>query len=278
MKNKILTAAFAFVLSTIIFSSCKKKDDTTPDYTITSEVNSVRDDMDDALKVSEDAMSSNGQLRTDGIHAGCATVTFDGTNKKITLDFGTTGCLGNDGRLRQGKLYVTYTDTYRTTGAIITIKTDNYYVNSKKIQGKRVVTNTGVNGAGHIVYTVLDTDTSGSGYAKITQIDGSITTWRASKTRAWSAGSSTLAVADDEYIINGTADGITSKGVTYTLTATDIKVKGACWTSLIFVPVSGTFALTTPDGSRSINYGDGDCDRNAKYTHTNGKTYSIVIY
>ena len=279
MNYKLVTAAFAFALSTIIFSSCKKKDDTTPDYTTTSEVNSVRDDLDDALKVSEDALSSNGQFRTGGSLSSCATVTLDGPNKMITLDFGSIGCLGNDGHFRQGKLIVTYTDLYRTTGAIITIKTDNYIVNSKKIDGMRVVTNAGLNTAGNIVYTVVDSDLLGTGYSKITQTDGSISTWKASSIREWSAGSSTpLTVVDDEHIISGIADGVTSKGVVYSLTATAIKVKASCWATLIFVPVSGSFKLTTADGSRSIDYGDGTCDRNATYTHTNGKTYAVTLY
>jgi hypothetical protein len=273
MKKTIITAAFIFA-TTSIFFSCKKKDDDTPDYTIASEISSVQDDMDDAHKVSQDAMSSNGQLRTDGVLSGCTSINWDGPNNKITIDFG-TGCVGNDGRLRKGQILITYTGHYTTTGTVVTVKTYNYYVDGKKIDGKRVITNNGSN-----LYTVVDSDTAAasSGFTKITQTDGSITTWKSTRTRLWSAGSTTpLNIYDDELIINGTANGTSSKGVEYAFTATNIKLKAACWAAFIFAPVSGVLALTAPDGTRSLDYGDGECDKKAIYTHTNGKTYNITL-
>jgi len=279
MKKTIVTTALMFAAASLIFLSCKKKDDSTPDYTITSEVNGIQEDMDDVHKVSQDAMSSNGQLRTDGTAiSSCTNVTFDGTNKKITLDFG-TGCMGNDGRIRQGKILISYTDKYTNAGAVITIKTYNYFVDGKKINGRRVVTNNGLNGLGHLVFTVVDSDTTtGNGYATITQTDGGVTTWKSTRTREWSAGESTpLNIYDDELIINGSGEGVSSKGVSYTLTGTDIKLKAACWASFIFAPVSGVLSLTTSDGTRSLDYGDGTCDKKAVYTHTNGKTYNITL-
>lgn len=285
MKHKVIATAVLVLFGAIIFSSCKKKDDSDPDYSISSEINAVREDLDDAMKVSEGALRDENQFDASQFKVdqtfggGCAIRTIDIPNKIITLDFGSIGCLGNDGRTRKGKLIINYTDRYTTDGAVITIKTNNYYVNGKKVQGRRTVTNTGTNLAGNITYTVVDRDTSGTGYAKITQLDGSITTWKASTSREWTSGSSTpLSILDDEHLITGVADGVSSRGVAYDLTATSIKVKAACWTTLVFVPVSGTLGLVTSDGSRSIDYGDGTCDRNAQYTHTNGKTYNIVLY
>lgn len=275
MKKTIVTAVFIFAIASIMISSCKKKDDSAPDSSMTSEVNAVQTDFDDMHKVSQDAMGDNGQMRVDAVSA-CATVTANGTDS-ITLDFG-NGCVGSDGRTRQGKLIVTYTGKYRTPGTVIIIKTQNYIVDGRKIQGMRKVTNNGTNSSGHLEYSIVDSDTTGSGYANATNVDGTVATWKSTRTREWTAGEPTpLDIFDDELVINGTADGVSSGGVAYSMTATNINIHCSCWLSLYFAPVSGVLTLTTSEGTRRLDYGNGNCDKTAMYTHTNGKTYIITL-
>ncbi len=275
MKKTIVSIALVIAITSLTISSCNKKDDSTPDASMTSETSSVQTDFDDLHKVSQDAMNSSGQLRTDG--SGCATITLSGTDS-ITIDYGSTGCVGSDGRTRKGTVIVTYTDKYRNPGAVIKIKTVNYSVDGRKIHGMRTVTNNGINGAGNLKFTIVDSDTSGTGYAKITLEDGNVATCKSTRTREWTKGESTTGnIFDDELIINGTAEGVSSRGVAFSVTATNIKIECSCWAAFNFSPVSGVLTLTTADGTRSLDYGSGDCDKTALYTHTNGKTYTITL-
>jgi hypothetical protein len=276
MKKILITSTLAIAIGSMIVLSCKKKDDDTPDYSSTSEVNSTQSDFDDLHKIGQDAMGDNNVVQRTSTTTGCTTITWNGTDS-ITFDFG-NGCVGSDGRTRQGKLFLTYTAHYKTSGAVIKIKTRGYTVDGKKIQGMRTITNGGLNGSGHLVYTIKDTDTTGLGYAKVTQVNGNVGTWKSTRTREWSAGASTPGyLFDDELIINGSADGVSSEGVVYSMTATDIDVKASCWLALLFQPVSGVLSVTLPDGTRSLDYGTGECDKTAVYTHTNGKTYTITL-
>ena len=283
MKKIIITISLAIATASLLFVSCSKKKDstttpsdtTTPDYSTTTEVNTTQSDFDDMHKVAQNAISSNGQLRT-GAAAPCGYTTI--SNDTIIINYG-TNCVGTDLRVRQGQLIITYSGKYTTPGTVITIKTNGYTVNGRKIQGQRKVTNIGLV-LGDTTFTIVDTDTSGvaGSYAKITQINGKVGTWRSTRTRAWTAGFATPAyISDDIYIINGTGDGVSSGGVTYSLTATNIERKLICWSEYLFAPVSGILSLTATDGTRSLDYGSGDCDNAAIYTHINGKTYSITL-
>lgn len=286
MKKIVLIASFTIAAAFILFVSCSKKKDTstptptastaTPDYSTTAEVNRNQSDFDDIHKVAQDAISSNGQLRT-GAAAPCGYTTI--SNDTIIINYGTTNCVGTDSRVRQGQLIIIYTGKYTTPGSVITIKTNGYMVNGRKIQGQRKVTNNGLV-SGNTTFTIVDTDTSGvvGSYAKITQTDGKVGTWRSTRTRAWTGGSATPAnISDDIYIVNGTGDGVSSGGVTYSLTATNIELKLICWSEYLFAPVSGILSLTASDGIRSLDYGSGDCDNAAIYTHIDGKTYAITL-
>jgi hypothetical protein len=286
MKKIILTTSIAIATASILFVSCSKKKDTsttatttTPDYSTATEVNTSQSDFDDIHKLAQDAMSSNGQLRI-GATSPCGLAKL--SNDSIVITYGTYGisnCIGTDLRARQGQLIITFTGRYTTPGTVITIKTNNYVVNGRKIQGMRTITNNGPV-SGDTTFTIVDSDTSGvtGSYAKITQTDGKVGTWRSTRTRAWTAGSATPAdISDDIYIVNGTGNGISSGGVTYSLTATNIELKLSCWASYLFAPVSGILSLTSPDGTRSLDYGDGTCDNTAIFTYINGKTYTITL-
>ncbi|HVD98542.1 MAG TPA: hypothetical protein VNB90_10090 [Cytophagaceae bacterium] len=280
MKKNLFKAALAFmVVATAVFVSCKKdkKEESVSSDNVTTESNSSQSEFDDMLKISEDAMSDQSQINKISNTNSCVTVTA--TTGMITLDYG-TACVGSDLRTRSGKLIITYTGKYRDPGTVVTITTNNYFVNGKKIDGMRKVTNNGTNTAGNLVYSVVDSDVNGTanGYATITDVDLKTTTWRSSRTREFAAGASTpLNLLDDEYLINGSADGMTKEGMAYSMTATNIRIKIACWASRIFYPVSGILSITATDGTRSIDYGNGDCDRTIQYTHTNGKTYTFTL-
>ena len=70
----------------------------------------------------------------------CATKTHDKENKTIIIDFG-EGCEGPHGRVRSGKIIITYTDRKFVSGAVHTMTFENFYIDGKMVEGKRTRTN-----------------------------------------------------------------------------------------------------------------------------------------
>lgn len=233
-----------------------------------------------------DNNSSMGTQRTSNASMSCASITLDVASFDsasityagfLTIDFGSNSvipCI--DGKIRRGKLKVAYTGRYREPGTKITVTTDEYFVNGTKVEGTRFITN-----AGNNIYNVVDSGLNGAEYSIFTYADGSQTTWKSTSTRTWVEGSATLLeISDDVYSISGTGSGVARGGSAYTLVGTDVRVAIACWLQYIFVPSSGVISITTPaDGlTRSINYGEAGCDRNATYVHTNGRDFPVILY
>jgi hypothetical protein len=283
--KRIASIIFAITLlvTSAYISSCKrKKEDATPNDGLTTETNEAQGQWDDALKISEDAMSTNSQSRTEAVNINCATVTSSTSTGifigQFTIDFG-TGTLCNDGRTRSGQLIVKYTGKYRTAGTIIQTTTQNYFVNGKQIIGCRTVKNT--NGT---VLTVLDSALPDStGYAQIIYPNGGgTTTWRSARVRTWTAGSSTTTLSDDIYSISGSADGVSKGGKAYTMdipVANPLIVRLDCYlTYYTYMPSGGKINIVTTEGTRTIDYGNGtSCDRNITFTAIDGKSYELSL-
>lgn len=286
MKVNMLRIAALLLVSVVLFSACRrKKEELTPNDGTTTESNDAQNQWDNALKISEEAMDQEGEFDASARTAafgllGCAqsvvkeTIAEGNFTGKITVDYGssmTNAC--NDAKLRRGRIIIKYTGRYRDDNTVIQITTDNYYVNNIKIEGRRTVTNTG-----NHVYSVVDAGLDGTGYSRFITLDNKITTWKSTRTRRWTEGISTPGIlTDDVYVINGTGEGVSSAGDAYTLTAVNLGVKLLCYSAYIFMPSSGIVTITSPNGTRTIDYGSGECDRNVVYTHTNGKTYNISL-
>ena len=243
--------------------ACRKNEADSPvdrDYTAAVDNNRAEAYFNDALAQS-DAANKDGELP-------CAvSITFDttATPRTMLIDFGTSNCLGNDGRNRRGRLLVTYTGPYRAPGTVITITPQDYYVNDHHVQGSKVVTNVGTNGDGQPYFTVNVNGT-------VTAPDGSWTSTHSyQRTRTWIAGSSTLALLDDVYLISGGGSGVNRNGIPFSmLITTPLRVEIGC-------PhiVSGVMQITPGSlGVRTVDFGNGACDDQATVT-VNGITFNI---
>jgi hypothetical protein len=282
MKKIIL---FSFVALFVI--SCKKNNDentnnTTPlsDEIVAATDNALSSNMfDDVFKQAsyggkkmDDSLS--GKMTKDLKAGSCATVTitpFDLTTwpKTVTVDFGNTNCLGNDGRYRRGKVVMTITTWYRDSGCVITVTPQNYYVNDHKIEGTKVITNLGRNNQNHLRYSVEVTN------GKVTDPNGSTyRTWNSSRIHEWINGENTLNPWDDEYLITGTANGMTRTGKNYNIViTTPLNVCTCCrWIQ------SGQLTLTVENHQPIyIDYGSTpNCDNIATVT-VNGTNYVIQM-
>jgi hypothetical protein len=194
-------------------------------------------------------------------------ITLDttGTNKTITIDWGTSNCTCNDGKSRRGKLVSTFTGSYFAQGTVITHTPVDYYVNDNKVEGTKTVTNMGINSSGQIYYNV---EVDGI----VTMSTGEVINYTSSRVRTFTNGYTTPSIfLDDEYAITLNSNATVSNGDSYEAHTTEaLKVKVGCG----YIK-SGVLSIT-PSGKpeRVIDYGDGTCD--ATFTITiNGNTYVI---
>ncbi|NMC99151.1 MAG: hypothetical protein GYA62_05470 [Bacteroidales bacterium] len=271
----------------LIQISCKKdnkENDNNTSTPLSDEIVAASDDavssnmFDDVFKQAsfggkkmDDSLS--GKFNKTTFAGGCAIVTitpFDLTSwpKTVTVDFGTTNCLGNDGRYRRGKVIMNITSWYRDSGCVITVTPQNYYVNDYKIEGTKVITNLGRNSSNHLLYSVVVTN------GKVTDPNGSTyRTWNSTREHEWINGENTvLNPWDDEYLVTGTANGITRTGKNYTIViTTPLNVCTCCrWIR------SGQLTLTVDTHNPIyIDYGPtSSCDDEASVT-VNGVNYVV---
>jgi len=277
-KISIFMAA-AIVCTALLFSSCKKDSSSNDSDTESAENNALAESsFNDVTTISDQAalsgsvnMRVSAADREDGsLGSGCATVTVDTVSVPhiITIDFGATNCVCNDGRSRRGKIILSYTGRYKEAGTVISISFNNYFVNDNQLTGTKKITNLGLNTAGNLVYKI---EVNGQ---VIKANNGGTVTWVSTRQREWIAGSGTpLVLSDDVYSITGNATGTNANGKTYTITITKPLIrKMTCrWFE------SGTLDVT-PEGkpTRTLDYGNTGCDANATVTIL-GHTFPIVL-
>lgn len=132
--------------------------------------------------------------------------------KTFTIDY-QSGVLCEDGITRKGKAIIVSTDWYIEKHSEHTTTFINYYHNDFKVEGTHHVKNLGKNQDGQLKYSVSIEN------GKITTKDGKTINYTEHSTRTWVAGSNTPSyIWDDEYLLDGTQSGISSKGVEYALT------------------------------------------------------------
>jgi hypothetical protein len=276
----------------LLITSCKKdkeKDpEPQPDYSTNSTVdNWMAESMfEDVRKVVVEVVDDEGKSATQKssfTFGNCATFTITPAwndtltwPKTLTIDFGTTNCMGNDGRNRRGIITVTISDRYRNPGSVLTVQLQNYHVNDHKIEGTKTITNNGRNSSNNLSFTVNVTN------GKITfPNNGGVTTWSSIRTNEWIAGESTnlfthgvAGICDDVYLITGNANGINRLGKSYTMQITNPLRKEICCRWL----VSGTINIT-PSGlpTRILDFGTGTCDNNASIT-IGSSTFNFMMY
>ena len=186
----------------------------------------------------------------------------------LIINFGTTNCLQN-GKLRKGKVVITYTGQYRDSLAVITSTFDNYHINNNLIQGERVVTNQGRDSVGNMGFTIEVNN------ASIVTSNG-IINWSSNRTKKWVNGQNTSNTSDDRYKITGLANGIGVNNNSFSTEIIDaLNMDLDCLPSCM---IKSGIAKISPNGyaDRIINYGDSLCDCNFDIT-INGTNYPIVV-
>lgn len=280
MRTKHITLGIALAVVTAgLFSSCRKKDKEEKDTDTVSAVDQslASETENDMTNISDEAgktysVSSFRTVDTEGLLSSCAVVTVDtlAAAKTLTVNFGSTNCLGNDGRYRRGALIISFTGRYRDSLTVITITPQNYFVNDNQVTGSKTITNKGHNVAHHLVYEI------NANINIIKASNGGTITWQCNRQREWVTGETTFIWSDDIYSISGSATGSTSNGNTFTANITTPLIRNMAFGCRRHF-VSGVLEHT-PGGkaTRYIDFGNGACDDQATVT-INGTVYNITL-
>ncbi|GAF04483.1 hypothetical protein [Saccharicrinis fermentans] len=135
----------------------------------------------------------------------------------ITVDYGTNGTLGLDGRVRKGKIHIQLENTwFNQQGSKYIATFENYFQNDHQIEGIHTVNNLGKDSNGHLVFKVEVSN------GQVTNEQGQVLHFEQQTTRTCITGDDTpLNIWDDSYLIEGVQSGICSNGITYLLTIRD---------------------------------------------------------
>jgi hypothetical protein len=187
--------------------------------------------------------------------------------KTVTVDFG-DGCTGLYENSRSGKIIIQVTGPRLEAGTKKTVTFDNYYFNGIKVEGTKVIENTGYNTSQNLVCSISLTG------GKLTLPGGKFIERSFEHEREWIAGLLTKNIWDDECLVTGTASGTTLEGVAYTNTITT----ALDWKRACFFIVSGVVKIQR-EGKEDveINYGSGDCDAKAVVTK-GGESREILLH
>ncbi len=189
-----------------------------------------------------------------------AKIILDKTAKNIVVDFG-NGCTGSNGITRKGKIMLSYTGNLLFPGSKVTTTFESYFVNGKKIEGIRTVTNTGINLATGTISLTVKLENG-----KITWPDNTFVTVVSDQIRAVKLGT-----AGYEASILGTANGKSRTGVDYTSTVRDaLIIKQSCVESGVWAPSSGILQFTYSGNTVSVDYGSGICDKVVTISYPGG--------
>lgn len=280
MKTRALTGIIlASFIITGLFSSCRKKEKEEVD----SDTSSAYDQslasgiVNDMTSISDEAVttgtvSSFRTIENTMVLSTCATIAFDtlAPAKTVTVNFGSSNCLCNDGRYRRGSLILSFTGRYRDSLTVITVTPQNYFVNDNQVTGSKTITNKGHNASHHLVYEI------NANIQVIKANAGGTITWQSTRQREWMSGENTQIWSDDMYSITGSASGTTANGNSFNSVITSPLVRNmALGCRRHFV--SGVLEHT-PGGkaTRYIDFGNGACDDQATVT-INGNVYNITL-
>lgn len=266
MKKIVFLCALLLVSSALFFTSCKKNNnDDDTDTSVSQNHNSVESEVDGVTQQMDAAALSKGLNKTGPV------ITFDtaSATRTMTVDYGAaTTC--SDGKVRSGKIIVTWTGHYRDAGAVKTVHFENFISNGNVFDNASVktVTNKGKNSSNQTYFEI-------NANIIVTLASNGVTVeWNSSRVRTWISGENTTAITDDVYMLTGTTSGVNRKGISYTATITSpLTIDLSCNLRRI---TKGVIELQ-PAGKlkRVIDFGDGACDGTVTVTIGNRK-YTVT--
>lgn len=294
LSKILIGTAIPGMVALLSVSGCKKKDknevqpDTETSYvqdqniaeTYNNDIGNIGTEAGETYTVNNYKLKST-VLVSSIQSAPCATVTIDLSAKQFTVDFGTTPCLCKDGRYRSGKLIYNYSASTndaiypRQPGFSITCTSQNYVVDGYTVN---VVNRTHTN-ITPVDFNPATTNLKWQTIASINIIKpngGGTIIWNCNRTtQLMNTSDTTVYHPSGNYPIawykailklNGTANGTTANGTSYSVILSNLIWSAQCTpdpTRPFRHPfISGTITFSPqnkPD--RVIDYGyGGGCD------------------
>ncbi|MBA3680699.1 MAG: hypothetical protein H0W73_05980 [Bacteroidetes bacterium] len=302
-----LVLVAALVAFSIAFTSCRKKDKNPVEEPDNEQTTATDNNLAETTSSDIESMGSqvgeNGTLstyRSNGSSTGngivsiapCATLSGIGTGT-VTVDFGTTGCIGTDGRVRTGKLFFDFSASspttsiyYRNPGFSMKVTALNYVVDGYQVTiNNKVITNTTPAGA------PVGTNLTWSIAANISIVkpnNAGTVSWSCNRTKelintsdplCYSGQTNPINWTKAKVKLNGSATGTNAKNENFTATATDLVRDFTCAPDVAHPHrhpfVSGTISYTPGSRpTRLIDFGSGTCDLVGTIT-INSQTYAF---
>ncbi len=202
----------------------------------------------------------------------CAQVSYDSTQRRLTINFGSTNCLCRDGVYRRGKIYVTFSGArWPLAPSRAYITTDSFYVNDNRHDVVKILVHEGLNANGERI--LRDTVQQHT----VTTPNGT-TTWSAIRVYRQTQGQNTWMRWDDIWFIGGTSQGTNRRGTAFSTQVTDsLKIVGSC---IFRHPVKGIIQHNTQNHTIILNYdpyNNQACDRVASVQIDNNAPVNITL-
>ncbi len=213
-------------------------------------------------ELSLSAMESNSNARvaiTDDPSLGCASVNFTGSlaeGGELTVDFGSEGCEGHDGRVMKGKISISIDGSWQQLGSSATISLVGFSIDGVVVEGSWTITGKAFTMSSLSFETKLEN-------GKVTWPTGASATRES--TRIYTINFDLENMKDMTIAVEGTASGTTTTGLNYTSVITEPLIfKTACAVSqTTHIPVEGVLEITSDKTGFTkviVNFGNGDCD------------------
>jgi hypothetical protein len=198
--------------------------------------------------------------------SSCATITVSDSAypQTITIDYG-SGCSYGRGHTKKGKIIIEISDSLIAAGSLKLIKTEDFYIDSMKVDLEASVQNMGKNSAGNWVIA------SNYRQSMISKTGNSISETY-SDTTEWTSGFETIDKSDDIFYKTGSGVKIVNDTIRYSHAI----IKPILYDRTCEYIKSGVINITRKTDNIVINYGDGACDSSAEVT-TNGTTETIDL-
>ncbi|HHS95707.1 MAG TPA: hypothetical protein ENJ45_03890 [Phaeodactylibacter sp.] len=186
----------------------------------------------------------------------------------LTIDFGMEGCEGPHGHIRKGKIIVYMSAPMYEEGASRTLTFEDFSVDEVQIEGTKTLVNLGYNDEGFLSFSRTVEG------ALISFPDETNISYDSEHTLVQIAGADTPAnLHDNIFAITGSTSGINRMDMAFTATVVDplIKKRTCRWI------VAGTSEIESDNGTATLNYGNGNCNRIAQLTLPNGNTLVVHV-
>lgn len=200
----------------------------------------------------------------------CAAVSHDTSTQTITLDFGTSPCIGADGKSRSGILQIVYGGNFKNPDKYRQLIFKNFKSDTIVLNGYFTYDPIEKNGTGNVTISVK------ADSINLAFDNGNTFSFDMDRTWTWTEGMASSDPTDDVYEVTGTTTGLNFRDNDFSMDITQPLVyKTTCWSSSIYYAAQGSLEAKENRKTFVVDYGSGVCDK--EITVTVGNQTDVVL-